>query len=122
MVEKIARWLEDEAKLPVWLDKWNLIPGDLWQEEIEKALDESQCCVVFLGPNGMGPWQNEEMRSAIDSRVSEKSMRVIPALLPGAMRTGKESKLPRFLRGLVWVDFKEGWERHSGLSPKHTNN
>ena len=115
MVEQIGRWLEDKAGLPVWLDKWNLIPGDPWQEEIEKALDESQCCVVFLGPNGIGPWQNEEMRSAIESRVSEKSMRVIPALLPGAMRTVKKNKLPRFLRRLTWVDFKDGCDDPGAL-------
>jgi hypothetical protein len=28
---KITPWLEDEANLSVWLDKWNLIPGDTWQ-------------------------------------------------------------------------------------------
>jgi hypothetical protein len=48
---QIARWLEEKAKLSVWLDKWNLTPGDPWQEEIEKALDQSRCCVVFLDPN-----------------------------------------------------------------------
>jgi len=66
IVEQIAQWLEDESNLSVWLDKWNLIPGDPWQEEIEIALDDSQCCVVFLGPNGMGGWQNEEMRLALE--------------------------------------------------------
>jgi hypothetical protein len=30
-VGKIAPWLEDEANLSVWLDKWNLIPGDTWK-------------------------------------------------------------------------------------------
>ena len=41
IVEQIALWLEDEAKLRVWLDKWNLVPGEPWQEEIEKALEGS---------------------------------------------------------------------------------
>jgi hypothetical protein len=84
IVEQIAQWLEDNAKLSVWLDKWNLIPGDPWQEEIEKALDESQCCVVFLGPNGIGSWQNEEMRTALDERVKKPTFRVVPVVLPGA--------------------------------------
>lgn len=107
IVEQIAQWLEDKANLSVWLDKWNLIPGDPWQEEIEKALDESQCCVVFLGPNGIGPWQNEEMCSALAERVSKETIRVVPVLLPGAVRPGKESKLPRFLRRLTWVVFQQ---------------
>jgi WD40 repeat protein/energy-coupling factor transporter ATP-binding protein EcfA2 len=112
MVEQIAQWLEDNAKLSVWLDKWNLIPGEPWQEEIEKALDESECCVVFFGADGMGPWQNEEMRLALDERVSQKTIRVVPVLLPGAVRPGQESKLPRFLRRLTWVRFGTG-----GLDP-----
>lgn len=115
VVELIAEWLEDNANISVWLDKWNLIPGDSWQEEIEKALDESQCCTVFLGPNGMGPWQNIEMRSALNARVSENSIRVVPVLLPGAVRPGKESQLPRFLRELTWVVFKYKWNEPEAL-------
>jgi hypothetical protein len=115
IVEQIALWLEDEAKLQVWLDKWNLIPGDPWQEEIEKALDESECCVVFLGPNDIGPWQNEEMRSALEERVSQKTIRVLLVILPGARRPGKESKLPRFLRRLTWVVFQDKWQEEDAL-------
>ncbi len=106
-VEQIALWLEDEAKLKVWLDKWNLVPGDPWQEDLERALDQSHCCVVFLGPHGIGSWQNEEMRVAISKRVSRKAMRVVPVLLPNALRPEKESELPDFLRRLTWVKFSD---------------
>jgi hypothetical protein len=105
IVEEIAHWLEDKANLLVWLDKWNLIPGDPWQEELEKVLDASKCCVVFLGPNGIGAWQNEEMRTCLEERVSSKTIRVVPVLLPGAVRPEQEGKLPRFLRRLGWVTF-----------------
>jgi|GEM_PF-314625 len=104
IIEQIAQWLEDEAKLSVWLDKWNLIAGDPWLEEIEIALDESKCCVVFFGPNGIGPWQNEEMRSALEEKVSKKTSRVIPVLLPGAKCI--EKNIPRFIKRLTWVIFK----------------
>jgi hypothetical protein len=59
IVERIAEWLEDNTNISVWLDKWNLIPGEPWQEEIEDALDGSRCCVVFLGANGIGPWDKK---------------------------------------------------------------
>ena len=36
-VEQVAGWLEDEAKIPVWLDKWNLIPGDPWQTKKDET-------------------------------------------------------------------------------------
>lgn len=61
---------------------------------------------MLLGKQ-LGPWQNEEMRSALESRVHDAGFRVIPVLLPGGKKPGEE-KLPRFLRRLTWVDFRTG--------------
>jgi len=30
------------------------------------------------------PWENEEMRSALEDRVQDRNRRVVPVLLPGA--------------------------------------
>ena len=79
-VETLAARLEDEEGLRPFLDKWHLIPGEPWQEELEKAIDDSATCAVFLGPSGLGSWENEEMRDALDQRVRNKSFRVIPVL------------------------------------------
>jgi WD40 repeat protein/energy-coupling factor transporter ATP-binding protein EcfA2 len=106
-VEYIAQRLEGEANLKPWLDKWNLIPGEPWQEALEQALDVSRTCAVFIGPSGIGTWENEEMRSAIDTRVRQADFRVIPVLLPGATLP-ERGKLPRFLSRLTWVDFRTG--------------
>jgi hypothetical protein len=106
-VETIAAQLEDEAGLKPFLDKWHLVPGEPWEEEVEAALDKSATCAVFLGPSGLGAWHNEEMRAALDERVRTNSFRVIPILLPGAEPKDKET-LPRFLRRLTWVDFRAG--------------
>jgi len=65
-VETLARRLEDEAHLTPFLDKWHLVPGNPWQEALERALDRSDTCAVFIGPTGIGPWHHEEMRSALD--------------------------------------------------------
>jgi hypothetical protein len=107
MVERLALKLANEAGLKPFLDKWHLVPGEPWQEALEKALDDSSTCAIFLGPQGLGPWENEEMRSALDERVRDKSLRVIPVLLPGA-DPKDEKTLPRFLRRLTWVDFRAG--------------
>lgn len=89
-----------------WLDKWNLIPGDPYQENLEHALTRCDTCVVFFGPNGLGPWHNEEMRLALQRRagVRERRMRVLPVILPGGQRA-LESDLPGFLQGTMWVEF-----------------
>jgi TIR domain len=106
-VEELAHRLAKEG-VQAWLDKWNLIPGAPWQPAIEKALAESETCAVFVGPSGVGPWQNEEMRAAIDQRVrdSGRRYRVIPVLLPGAERA-ERSSLPTFLAATTWVEFRD---------------
>ena len=75
-VETLARCLEDEEGLRLFLDKWHLVPGEPWQEEIEHALKRSHTCAVFIGSSGMGPWHNEEMRSALQIRVGQPDFRV----------------------------------------------
>src|SRR5262245_60101381 len=107
LVEIIAARLVDEEGLRPFLDRWHLIPGEPWQEALEDALDRSGNCAVFLGASGLGSWENEEMRAALDERVRNESFRVIPVLLPGA-DPKDEKTLPRFLWRLTWVDFRGG--------------
>jgi TIR domain len=104
-VEALAARLVDEAHLRPFLDKWHLIPGQPWQEELEKALDRSKTCAVFIGPANLGPWENEEMRTALDARIKRPSFHVIPVLLPGATLP-ERGGLPPFLSRLTWVDFR----------------
>ena len=107
-VESLAQHLLATGIHP-WLDSWNLIPGDPWQEGLEEALDTCATCAVFLGPSGIGPWHNEEMRVALDRRARDRTrtFRVIPVLLPGA-DPADPATLPRFLSRMTWVDFRGG--------------
>ena len=106
-VEHIAQRLRAEAQLEPFLDKWHLIPGNPWQEELEQALNQSRTCAVFLGPAELGPWENEEMRLALDKRTGNPVFRVIPVLLPNTQMPDK-GPLPGFLRRVTWVDFRGG--------------
>lgn len=105
-VELLARRLVDVGLKP-WIDSWNLVPGSPWQEDLEVALDQCQTYAVFVGPSGIAPWENEELRSALETRVRDRTRRVIPVLLPGVADLGT-TPLPRFLRRLTWVDFRMG--------------
>lgn len=106
-VEELARRLLRRGIEP-WLDKWHLIPGTPWQEALEKALADCASVAVCLGPGGTGPWQDEEMRAAINRRVQERKsgFRVIPVLLPGA-RQDEIGPLPSFLTVTTWVEFRD---------------
>ena len=101
IVEAIALQLRQEAQLRIFLDKWCLIPGEAWQDDIEKALDKSATCVIFIGPHGPSPWAHMEMRAALELRAGERMLRVIPTLLPGA----DKKSLPLFLKSFTWVDY-----------------
>jgi len=104
VVENLATQLADRGLKP-WLDIWNLVPGEAWQPKVEKALDKCLACAVCVGAAGLGPWQSEEMRAAINRRVRTKdgSFRVIPVLLPGRRR---QNGLPAFLASSTWVEFR----------------
>ena len=105
-VEYLAQRLRQEGLEP-FLDKWHLVPGDPWQEALEEALDQSRTCAVFLGPEGLGPWENEEMRVALNQRVRAPDFRVIPVLLSESQMP-ERGRLPPFLARLTWVDFRAG--------------
>lgn len=68
-VEKIAVYLADCAGINPWLDKWKLIPGEDWVQNLERGLNSSSSCVVFVGQSGQGPWQRRELAAALDRQV-----------------------------------------------------
>lgn len=90
--------------LRVWLDVWELVPGRPWQEAIEQVIATASTAAVVIGRDGIGPWEEPEMRGCLQQFVSRR-MPVIPVLLPGAPA---EPKLPLFLGQLTWVDLRDG--------------
>ncbi len=90
--------------LRVWLDEWELVPGRPWQEALEEIIETTRAAAVLVGKDGLGPWQEPEMRGCITEFVNRK-LPVIPVLLPGA--PGKP-ELPLFLKQFTWVDLREG--------------
>lgn len=94
-----------ERGLRVWLDEWELVPGRPWQEAIEEAITSVRSAAVLVGSDGLGPWEEPEMRACLDQCVKRK-MPVIPVLLPGAP---EQPKLPLFLTQFTWVDLRVGF-------------
>jgi hypothetical protein len=84
-----------------WLDRWHLPPGRPFQDEIERVLPTTRAVAVFVGPRGMRPWEQLEMRAAI-SQFAKRQLPVIPVLLPGA---DASPDLPLFLQEFGWVRF-----------------
>ena len=105
VVEELAGRLRAKG-LKLYLEVWELLPGREFQPGLARGLMESKTCVTFLGPNGVGPWQDQEIQVAIDRRVRDKDFHVIPVLLPGAERPRrKEVAQLEFLINASWVEF-----------------
>jgi hypothetical protein len=111
-VEQLAIYLQDRANLPLWLDKWKLIPGESWVENLERGLAESATCAIFVGQSGKGPWQEQEVKLALRYQVKNPNFRVIPVLLPDAP---VQPELPPFLAGNMWVDLRKGLQDDDAL-------
>ncbi|MDZ4796761.1 MAG: TIR domain-containing protein [Bryobacteraceae bacterium] len=100
-VMHIADLLLQRGLLP-WLDQDCLRPGFRWMPEIERQIQSIPAAAVFVGPSGIGPWQDEEI-DAILRRFKQHNRPVIPVLLEGA----PEIELPAFLEARTRVDFRK---------------
>ncbi|MET0068388.1 MAG: toll/interleukin-1 receptor domain-containing protein, partial [Candidatus Thiodiazotropha sp.] len=131
-VEQVARRLDREG-YKVWYDNASLVPGESWSDALDQGLRDSSHCLVFIGSDTLNPWQHEEVRTAINRAVRERSeFRLIPVLLPGVKTQPGESELPEGIMNRHWVHFKtsvdedDAWHRlisglqgrEPGLPPK----
>ncbi|MFE3770446.1 TIR domain-containing protein [Streptomyces sp. NPDC059122] len=108
VVHRLAEMLHEEG-FHVFLDDWSLVAGEPWHERQNEALANSPCCLAMWGPHGLGPWHNEEVRLAVEARVSGRSMRVIPVLLPNGPDAALEH--PDFLDRYTYCDFRDGLDQ-----------
>ncbi|HEY0380076.1 MAG TPA: TIR domain-containing protein [Pyrinomonadaceae bacterium] len=108
-VERIAEKLK-RVELEPWLDKWCLTQGGDWQDELAQGLRASNACAVFVGPHGVGSWEDLEYKLAVDRMAKDRSFRVFLVLLPGLPEPFDTSQLPPFLSIRTWVDLRKGVE------------
>jgi formylglycine-generating enzyme required for sulfatase activity len=101
-VKKIAEQLQ-QYDLKPWLDIWELPPGRSWQRLLEKQIEQISSAAVFVGEDGFGPWQKQELYAFLSEFVN-RDCPVIPILLPNAPT---KPELPVFLRQFTWVDFRK---------------
>lgn len=103
-VRELAQALKSRG-LRVWLDEEQLVPGRPWQEALEMSIQTTHSAAVLIGRDGLGPWEDVEMRACLSEFVSRK-LPVIPVLLPAAP---SQPELPLFLKAMTWVDLRGGF-------------
>lgn len=100
-VKSIGKILIGQGILP-WLDEWDIRPGVSWQTALEDQIGTIKSAAVFVGDSGFGPWQNLELEAFLREFASRRCP-VIPVVLQSCQHP---PRLPTFLRGLQWVDFR----------------
>ncbi|HZI20689.1 MAG TPA: toll/interleukin-1 receptor domain-containing protein [Pyrinomonadaceae bacterium] len=108
-VEVVARRLK-ELGLTVFLDRWYLVAGTPWPQHLETILNACRAAAIFLGPYGMGRWQQREQYLALDRQAKNSDFPVIPVLLPGA------DPALGFLSLNTWVDLRQGLDSPGSLT------
>lgn len=100
-VKEIARQLQGKGMKP-WLDEWEIRPGLSWQNALDQQISQIHAAAVFVGKEGIGPWERMEMNAYLRKFVRHGSP-VIPVLLKDAP---KQPSLPTFLEEMHYVDFR----------------
>lgn len=100
-VKSIGQQLIERGIKP-WLDEWDVIPLTSWQDELQKVISEIKAVAVFIGPSGIGPWEDIEIKVFLDE-FARRELRIGLVLLPGCT---DKPQVPLFMRNFKWVDFR----------------
>ena len=100
-----ARWLAKQLEqkgLRVFIDTADLVGGREWESALLATLASVKCCIVCVGENGYGHYQQKEIRFAIDQeRKRGASFGILPVWMPGSNPREKLGALDIY----TWVDF-----------------
>jgi hypothetical protein len=90
--------------LAPWLDEYDLFPGDNWNYEITKAIEETDVVIVCLSRNSVTKegYIQKEIRKVLDlaDEKPEGTIFVIPVKI-------EECEIPRRLSQWQWLNYSE---------------
>jgi formylglycine-generating enzyme required for sulfatase activity len=101
-VRELYQKLSAEAWIDVWLDEEKLLPGQDWDYEIEKALNNSDAVIVTLSTGSVSKegYVQRELRFVLDMALEkpEGTIFILPMRLDACER-------PRRLRSIQGIDY-----------------
>ena len=99
-----------ERGIATFLDRDSLPPGQPWPALLAKHIEDSRSVLVFVGPTGMGAWQQRERDVALVRQAREPGFPIIPVLLPGV-----DDPPLGFLGLNTWTDLSRGVDDQNEL-------
>lgn len=108
-VSKLYRYLRSQGIDP-WLDSEKLLPGQNWQMEIPKALENSDAIIICLSKSSVNKegYVQREIKFILDRALEQPEGRIF--LIPARL---EECDVPSNLNLLQWVDLfsDDGFKR-----------
>ena len=102
-VDKLCRNLVSE-KVFLWLDRWELKPGDSLIDSIQLALQQAGAVLIVLSKNYIeSAWCKKEMNTSLIRELEEKGNVIIPVVI-------ENCDTPPFLREKLYADFRTNWD------------
>src|ERR1044072_8754358 len=102
VVRDLYQKLSAEGWMDVWLDEEKLLPGQDWDYEIDRALDNSDAVIVTLSTGSVSKegYVQKELRFALDVALEkpEGTIFILPVRLDDCER-------PRRLRPIQGIDY-----------------
>jgi WD40 repeat protein len=102
-VKKIREQLKERG-IYAWLDKDDFEPFLPFQEQLERIIPQIKVAAIFVGPSGVGLWENIEMQVFLDE-FANRRIRMGLVILPNCPVHVIES-VSRFIKIFHWVDFR----------------
>lgn len=100
--ERLARDIR-AAGHQVWLDIWEVQPGDSIVRRINEGLEEADYVVVcYSMANATSPWMSREWMSSLARQLESCGVRLLPALLTGR-------QIPAVIYDLKYADLISDW-------------
>jgi hypothetical protein len=91
-------------KIPIWLDKFEMQPGDSLINKIQDGLTDSTFLIVVLSQYSIeSEWCKKELNAGLMRELEEKQVVVIPILLDNC-------QIPIFLKEKVYADFRTSFD------------
>ena len=102
-VDQLCRNLISE-KIHLWMDRWELRPGDSLIDSVQIALEHAGAILVVLSKSYTeSTWCKKEMNSGLIRDLEEKGNIIIPIVI-------EDCEIPIFLREKMYADFRSDWD------------
>jgi hypothetical protein len=118
VARKLAQRLKAEG-IRVWLDEWEIQPGDIIGLKVEQGLQNSRVLVLIMSSHALGSeWVTLERHTALFRDPSNIHRRFVPMLIPPLDDEDDMRRVLDLLDGMLFIGGADLDCRNDGYMPR----